>query len=54
MMLDVPVHLANLVPEQGLAYVLVRDFDRIVVVVAFAAVAETWRRSSATMVTLPS
>ena len=38
MMLDVPVHLASFVPDHGLAFVLVRDFDRIVVLFTFACV----------------
>jgi hypothetical protein len=44
MMLDVPVHLAPRVPDRGALFLLVRDFDRVVVLVTFVAVALLWRR----------
>jgi hypothetical protein len=39
LMLDIPVHLASLVPEHGPAFILVRDVDRIVVLLTFIMVA---------------
>jgi hypothetical protein len=44
MMLDIPVHLASRVPDPGALFLLVRDFDRMVVLVTFVAVALLWRR----------
>lgn len=44
MMLDVPVHLASWVPDHGLAFMLVRDFDRLVVCATFALVTWLWHR----------
>lgn len=44
MMLDVPVHLASWVPDHGLAFMLVRDFDRIVVLLTFVTVTLVWHR----------
>ncbi len=46
MMLDIPVHLASRVPEHGPLFLLVRDFDRVVVLVTFVSVALLWRRQS--------
>jgi len=43
-MLDVPVHLAPRVPDRGALFLLVRDFDRVVVLVTFVAVARLWHR----------
>ena len=44
MMLDIPVHLASRVPDHGLAFMIVRDFDRIVVLFTFALVAVVCHR----------
>ncbi len=44
MMLDVPVHLESWVPDRGLAFMLVRDVDRIVVLLTFVVVTVLWRR----------
>jgi hypothetical protein len=38
LMLDVPVHVAPLVPDHGLAFMVVRDFDRLIVLLAFVAI----------------
>jgi glycosyl transferase family 87 len=46
MMLDIPVHLASRVPDHGVLFLLVRDVDRIVVLVTFVSVALLWRRQS--------
>jgi Na+/H+ antiporter NhaA len=43
MMLDIPVHLASRVPDHGPLFLLVRDFDRIVVLVTFVSVTLLWR-----------
>jgi hypothetical protein len=44
MMLDVPVHLASRLPQDGTMALLVRDLDRLVVLVTFVSVALLWRR----------
>jgi len=44
MMLDVPVHLASRAADRGPLTLIVRDFDRIVVLVAFVSVTMVWRR----------
>jgi hypothetical protein len=44
MMLDAPVHLASRTPDHGLIFLLVRDLDRIIVLVTFISVAFLWRR----------
>jgi hypothetical protein len=44
MMLDIPVHLASRAPDHGPLFLLVRDFDRVVVLVTFVSVAFLWRR----------
>ena len=40
----IPVHLASWVPDHGLAFIVVRDVDRIVVLLTFIGVAVLWRR----------
>jgi hypothetical protein len=44
MMLDIPVHLPSRVPDHGPLFLLVRDVDRIVVLVTYISVALLWRR----------
>jgi hypothetical protein len=44
MMFDIPVHLRRFDPGNGVASVLIRDFDRIVVLMTFCFVAFVWRR----------
>jgi hypothetical protein len=44
MMLDIPVHLAPWVPDHGPAFIFVRDFDRMVVLLTFALVAAVCHR----------
>jgi len=44
MMLDVPVHLASSVRDRGPVFLVVRDFDRLVVLVTFISVTILWRR----------
>jgi hypothetical protein len=44
MMFDIPVHLASWVPDRGPLFLVVRDFDRVVVLVTFVSVTFLWRR----------
>jgi hypothetical protein len=44
MMFDIPVHLASWVPDRGPLFLVVRDFDRVVVLVTFVSVTFQWRR----------
>ena len=51
MMLDVPVHLASSVRDRGPVFLVVRDLDRLVVLVTFISVTILWRRLERARVT---